>query len=211
MKSTDILLLHIDTPTRKTLSGDTILYFDNADPQVSDDDKTLSISDLRVAKRNIILISESYFQISELIIDSVFIFVPFNSSFWTHNPILLLYSTEFLFYEFYIKIATKSNDDKRGKIENITRIHSQIYLKFFSEIVASSFESEKSKYSWILNCPIGRLLTFNYLMSYFFLGWLEFKRKSIHLKCPIQNLLPQKLDTIHLEVYKFLESLTGIS
>lgn len=205
------MLLHIDTPTRKTLSGDTIFYFDNADPQVSDDDKTLSISDLKITKRNIILISESYFQISELLIESVFIFVPFNSAFWTHNPTLLLYSTEFLFYEFYTKTATKSDNDKRGKIENITRIHSQIYLKFLSGIVVSSFESEKSKYSWILNCPIGRLLLFNYLMSYYFLSWLEFKRKSIHLKCPIQTLLPQKLDTIHFEVYKFLESLTGIS
>lgn len=205
------MLLHIDTPVRKDLSGIDIFYFDCSDPQVSDDDKTFSISDLKVAKRKIFLISESNFQLSEFLTDSIFVLVPLNSAFWTHNPILLLYSTEFLFYDFYSKCTGTNNTDRREKIEQIIRVHSQIYLKFLSDIVVSSFETEKSKYLWILDCPISRMLLFNYLMSYYFLSWQEFKRKSIHLKCPNQNLLPQKLDTIHLEVYKFLESLTGIS
>ena len=166
---------------------------------------------MRVAKRNIVLISESYFQLSDFSIGSIFVFVPFKSVFWTHNPILLLYSTEFLFYDLYTKCTDNNNNDRKGKIENIIRVHSQIYLKFLSEIIVASFETEKSKYLWMLNCPIGRLLLFNYLMSYFFLSWQEFKWKSISLTCPNQNLLPQRLDTIHFEVYKFLESLTGIS
>ena len=194
---------------RRTINRDTIFYFDISDLQVCDDDKTFSISDLKVAKRNIVIISESYFQMTELLIDSVFIFVPFNSPFWPHNPMLLLYSVEFLFYEFYNKNALKNNNPQRGKIENITRVHYQMYLKFLSEIIILSFGAEKSKYFWILNCPICRLLLFNYLMSYFFLSWQEYGRKEIHLKCPIQSILPQKLDTIHFEVYKFLESLTG--
>lgn len=205
--------MHIDAQVRKSLTGETVFYFDVLDPQVPDDDKVFSITDLKIAKINILLIAESYFELNNLLIDSVFYIIPFKSKFWNNNPILLFYSPEFIFYQFYSKYNNNNgnNEEKRGKIENITRINSKTFLKYLSEIIISSFEIEKSRYLWVLECPISRLLLFNYLMSYFFLSWQEYKCNSTHLICPIRNLLPQKLDTIYFEVYKFLESLTGIS
>lgn len=192
----------------RSLSGDDVFYLGNSESERSNDDETiLRLSDLNCVRRKIIFISENPFHIPDLTNESVFIFVPMKSSIWSNNPTLLLYSVEFLFFDYYSKSPKK--DDHKGKIENYTRISAQRYLKFVSQLIEVTFSNSTTKHSWILECPIGRMLLHNYIMSYYFLSWMELNQKNIHLESPISKLLPLDLITAHKSVYKFLESLTG--
>jgi hypothetical protein len=182
-----------------------VFYLGNSDSERSDEENILKLGDLNCIRRKIILISEIAFKIPDFLSDSVFIFIPPKSSMWRHNFTLLLYSVEFLFYDHYSK--SKLRSDHKGKIENYTRISAQTYLKFMSQLIESYFST--SKYSWILECPIGRMLLNNYIMSYYFLSWVEYNQKNTHLECPISKLFPLELISSHDVVYKFLESLTG--
>jgi hypothetical protein len=201
------LLLHIDAPVCKSLLGEDIFYFDNLNPQDSESDKVFSLKELSIVNRKIIIISENAMQVTNFSNDSIFVFLPLKSSFWMHNPILSLYSIEFLLYDFYKRKSKKLS--QKGKIENIIRIQAQTYLKFLSKIISSAFESVNCKYKWINECPIGRMLLSNYLMYYYFLSWLEFERKGTYLDIPIKHILPQELITANFRIYEFLKTMTG--
>ena len=162
------------------------------------------MQDLSLVKRKLIVISENYLILPDLLSETIFVIVPLKSAFWTT---ILLYSVEFLFYDLYSKSNSKGH--RIGKIENVIRIHSQLYHKKLTDIIAPFFDAENTRYKWIMDCQMGRMLLFNYLMAYFFLSWLEFKSKNLHLNCPIQKLLPREIFTAHNLVYDFLETLTG--
>ena len=146
-------------------------------------------------------------QLTDFLNDSIFVFLPLKSNFWSHNPTLLLYSIEFLLYDFNSRKNKRSS--QKGKIENIIRIQAQTYLKFLSKSITQVIENENYKYKWINECPISRMFLCNYLMSYYFLSWLEFEQKGIHLDLPIKQILPQELVMANLRVYAFLKKLTG--
>lgn len=202
-----MLLLHIDAPVCRSLLGEDIFYFDNPNAQYSESDKIFSLTDLNITKRKVIIISENIMKLAEFSNESIFVFLPLKSSFWSHNPILLLYSIEFLLYDFYSRKIKKSN--RKRKIENIIRIQAQTFLKFLSPLISSAVERENYKYKWINECPIGRMLLSNYLMSYYFLSWIEFEQKGTHLDIPIKHILPQELIIANNQVYEFLKKLTG--
>lgn len=202
-----MVLLHIDAPVCRSLLGEEIFYFDNPNAQDSESDKIFSLKDLNITKRKFIIISEKMMQLTDFSNDCIFVFLPLKSSFWSHNPILLLYSIEFLLFDFHSRRNKKSN--QKGKIENIIRIQAQTFLKFLSPLIYSSVERENYKYKWIHECPIGRMLLSNYIMSYYFLSWLEFEQKGTHLDIPIKNILPQELIIANIQVYEFLKKLTG--
>lgn len=189
----------------RSLSGDDVFFLGNSGSEHSEDENILKLGDLNFIRRKIILISENVFKIPDSVNESIFTFIPFKSSTWTHNPTLLLCSIEFLLYDHYSK--SKNQGEHKGKIENYTRIGAQTYLKFISKLIDSAFST--SKYNWVLECPIGRMLLNNYIMSYYFLSWIESNQNHTHLECPISNLLPLDLITAHKSVYRFLESLTG--
>lgn len=201
------MLLHIDAPVRRSLLGDDIFYFDNSDSQDSDVDKVLSLNDLNVVKRKVIIISENIMKLPDILMNSTFIFLPLKSSFWPHNPTLLLYSIEFLLYDFYTRNIKKAS--QKGRIENIVRIKAQIYFKFLSQLISPAIRNENFKYKWITECPIALMIFYNYLMSYYFLSWLEFEQKGIHLDIPIENLLPEEIMIANFRIYEFLKTMTG--
>lgn len=146
-------------------------------------------------------------KLNDILSDSIFIFLPLKSSFWPHNPILLLYSIEFLLYEFFSRKSRNSNH--KGKIENIIRIQAQTYFKFLLKLIFPVIENENYKYKWISECPLSRMFLFNYLMSYYFLSWIEYEKKGVHLDIPIEQILPHEIVLANLRVYEFLKSLTG--
>ena len=199
-----MILLHIDAKIRKSLIGEDVFYFES---QSCADDCVFSFKDLNLIRRKIILISDNFLELPDYLSDSVFVFVPFKSYFWRHNFTLLLYSIEFVFLEYYS--STRSGTKINGKLENIIRIQSQTYLKFMKQCIAPSLQSAESRCHWLIECPMGCMLLFNYLMSYFFLSWIEFKKSKIHMKCPIERLFPQNINLMHETIYNFLESLTG--
>lgn len=146
-------------------------------------------------------------QLTDSLNDSIFVFLPLKSNFWSHNPTLLLYSIEFLLYDFNSRKNQRLS--QKGKIENIIRIQAQTYLKFLSKLITPIIENENYKYKWISECHIGRMLLCNYLMSYYFLSWLEFQQKGMHLDNPIKHILPLELVMANFRVYEFLKTLTG--
>lgn len=191
----------------RSLDNEDVFYFDNSEAQNSEADKIFSLHDLKILKRKVIILTENAMKLPDFLSENIFVFLPLNSSFWPHNQSLLFYSIEFLLYDFSARKFKKS--DLKGRIENIVRIQAQRYLKFLSQLISPFLENATFKYKWVMECPIGRMMLYNYLMSYFFLSWIEFEQKGIHLDIPIKKQLPQELLMVNLRVYEFLTELTG--
>jgi hypothetical protein len=64
-------------------------------------------------------------------------------------------------------------------------------------------------YHWVSESHVGRLMLLNYLMSYLFLSWLEFRETNNYLKCPIDRMLPQSMSSQFNSAYTFLDSFAG--
>lgn len=205
-----MLIIHLDAPLVKSLSGEDVFYLrKDLNDLDSSEDFIFELGCLKFLKRKLILISERYMKISsDSIGDSVFVIIPFKSSFWPHSFSYLLYSIEFLFYDLYSK---EMNQNAKGKIEDRVRISCQTYSKFISRLVETSSSTIEFKYRWICESSIGFTLLCNYMMAYYFLSWLEFRTKKCHLDCPMQIILPFDLVTSHEAAYKFLSTLTGLN
>lgn len=202
-----MILLHIEAQIRKSLIGEDVFYFDSNNSKNYADDCVFSFKDINFMRRKIVLISNNILELPDYLSDSVFVFVPFKSCYWRYDFTLLLYSVEFLLLEFF------SNNNYglefKGKLENVIRVRSQTYLKFVKQCVLPFLQTSESRCRWLIECPIGCMLLLNYLMSYFFLSWIEFKKTKMHMKCPIERLFPQNIITMHEFIYNFLKTLTG--
>lgn len=201
-----MLLLHIDSQIRRVLDGQDVFYFDESNRDC-DDDLTLSFEDFRRSRRKIVLISENFLTLPDKLIDGLFIFIPFKSKFWGLNFSLLLYSVEFLIQDYYRNRAVLQNFS--GKFENFTRVKSQIFLKYMNNNILPLLLDMEYTYHWVSESHVGRLMLLNYLMSYLFLSWLEFRETNNYLKCPIDRMLPQSMSSQFNSAYTFLDSFAG--
>lgn len=187
-----------------------MFYFGGVDTEIAEEDRILTLGELGMIKRKIIVVSENILSLDNFVDGSIFFILPLKSTFWDQSTTILLYSTEFLFYKLYTKYNL--NGGIKGKIGNIIRVHTQMYHKFINNIVSSAFKTSVDvKYRWITECPMAHMILLNYLMAYFFLSWTEFNTKGQHLNCPIQKILSYEIFMANSAVYNFLMSLTGIS
>ena len=201
------MIVHLDAPVVKSLSGDDVFYLRKDIKESYSDDFIFELGSLKYLKRKVIIISETYMEpSSDNFSDYLFIFVPLKSSLWMHSFSYLLYSIEFLFYAIYSK---EMNQNAKGKIEDRVRVSARTFSKFISRLVLES--KNGFKYSWVCESSIGLNLLINYIMSYYFLSWIEFRTTKFHLDCPMQTILPFDLVTSHETAYQFLSTLTGFN
>ncbi len=194
-------MIHVNFNVQRTVEGKDVLFLDHCKIEnVGDDDKILSLEELSLLRRRILLISESPLSIVPPTPDDVFVLTPIDG-------VISCCSIEAVFYQFFLKQSKRQN---RGNVEEIIRTQAQVFTKFIKSTCAPLLLARDSKTGSLATCPLCFHLLLTHLMSVYFYSWMH--KRGFDIKKYPNTLLgsyPVSLQLPSQEVFEFLDSLVN--
>ncbi len=198
--SNDILVIHTNCHVQRTVEGLDVLFLETVD--ASDEDQILSLEELGLLRRRVLLISENPIPVLPSLPENVFLLSPLN------GKILYCWSIEVAFYQYSLKHPQAFNK-RPGKIEDIIRTQGQVYTKFIKNTYAQVLLDDP-KIGPFATCPFCFHLLLTHLMSVYFNAWTENKiSKLSQMQMASLRFYPASLQSGGKEVFRFLDSLVN--